>query len=389
MSTVAKIKRKYKAWCFLFILLYLIIILFIFIEDPYRLMPVKVTIPRINDVKSPLYDYQRYIKLYDIAYQKPKTIILGSSRVLWSIDPANPLLNQYPPVYNAGILGPPMYEIAEYFKHALYSQPQLKRVILALDFYAFNAKFDDRGLAQRHDFEKSWPGMIYKDNKLLFDLQSAISTLWASVTRKQVMSLQPDGRLTPDPLTARDLYKDFFGPPVNDATPNPKPVAVSIAKQPIHAHDKKIDPPIQHNMKNELYIPFSLSQTSLDALRMIIKTCKERHIELIIYIPATYNNSELSAFYQYGLWEQYQEFERILANLHPFYDFMSWNEVTMNRNNYIDGSHSTFSVGDKVIARIMGHPQPGTPETFGRYVTAETVEKHLKDLNKEYKLSLG
>jgi hypothetical protein len=380
ISQARRFKRKYYYWVALFLLLNALILFVAVAEDPYRLNPVHLTIPRINDVKPRLYDYQRYVKLFDIAYQKPKTIILGSSRVLWGIDPSNAVLQKYPPVYNAGVLGPPMYEIHEYFLHALANQPDLKRVILALDFYAFNAKFDHRDLILKDTFGKDWREILHTRRELLLDIPADLQTLWYSLLHKPVKSLQENGRLTPDPLSDRELYKDFF------------PQKEADEKENINTQGNKKENALQKlikqpKMKDELYQPFKLSQIDMAALQDIIETCKKRNIELYLYIPPLLRNGEIVAFHQLKLQNEFENFQRSLVKLHPYWDFASWNKITMSEDNFVDGSHHIFPVGNMIMVRILGQPLAGTPNGFGRYVTAENVEQHLKLIEQEYKLN--
>jgi hypothetical protein len=364
MASVQRLRKDYQRWYYIFVGLNVLILFLAIVADPYRLVPVHVTISGINDVKPRLYDYQRYVKLFDIAYQKPKTVLLGSSRVLWGLDPKNPLLNEYQPVYNAGIMGPPVYEIKHYFDHALANQPNLKRVILALDFYSFNAKFDNREFELMPVFGKQWREIITIRKDLLFDIKAVAETLWSSATRKDVMTLRRDGRLAPDPLTDRVLYQSFFG--VEPTIKSKKQAKKQLA------------------MRSELYHPFKLSKQDFDALRYMVKTCKERNIELIIYIAPTLQSSEIGIFHDYGIWQDYKTYQKELAKLHPFWDFTGWNSITMNKDNFVDGSHHIFPVGDIVLARMLGAASKDVPKSFGRYVTASTVENHLRDINHEY-----
>lgn len=357
MAALKQLKNNYRHWFYVFMGFNIVALFLAVIANPYRLLPLHIVIPRINDIKPRLYDYQRYVKLFDIAYQKPRTVLLGSSRVLWGLDPTNPLLNQYPPVYNAGVMGPPVYEIKHYFDHALANQPHLKRVILALDFYAFNAKFDNREFELMPVFGKKWQNIIWIRKKMLFDVKAVVGTLWSSLIRKDIMTLRNDGRLTPDPLSDRKLYQAFFEPP-----PTPKGVG----------------------MRSDLYYPFKLSKQSFDALKSIVDICRKRNIELIIYIAPTMRSNEITVFHEYGIWKDYENYQRALAKLHPYWDFTSWNSVTMNGDNFVDTSHHVFPVGDIILERLFGTVDKNIPESFGRYVTADTVENHLRDLNHEY-----
>lgn len=382
MASVESLKAQHKIWFFSFLIGNFLIVFLAVIANPYRLLPFSITITGLNDIKPKLYEYQRYVKIFDMAKQKPKTVLLGSSRILWGIDPKHSALQQrhYMPVYNGGILGPPMYEIRKYFDHALASQPHLKRVILGIDFYAFNQAFDGRSFLQESDFGKSEKQLLKMHSDLIYDVKSIFLTLKDSLFRNQCKSLREDGRLTPAPLEAREVYKDFF---VFTSKKTEKKVTV-----PGVAVKQSPTP----RMKNILYESFKLSKVDMDAYRYIVDTCKKRNIELYVFITPPYNRSghgsELDAYHQFGIWKDYINFLRQLAFIHPYWNFISWNEVTTNQDNYIDGSHFIFSVGDMILKKMFHVPDSSIPENFGNYVTAENVDHFIKNFDLEYKRSL-
>lgn len=379
MVSVRSVKKNNKRWFMAFIGLNSLLALLMIVVNPYRVLPFSVNILGINDIKPALYDNQRYVKIFDIARIRPKTILLGSSRVLWGIDPANPVLQQkgYMPVYNAGILGPPMYEIRKYFDHALVVQPHLKRVILGLDFYAFNAKFDNRQFSTEIDFGKNSLGLLKVNESMLFDTKAIYSTVVSSAFRRRSKSLRDDGRLTPAPLEAPEIYQDFFHPEIkynsmHNADTKGRNNKISTENKPLPS------------MRNELYDPFRLSEDDIDAFKYIVAECKKRDIELYVFMTPTLNSSEFDVIRELNLWHEYEEFQRKIASVTPFWDFISWNEVTLTRSNYVDGSHYIFPVGKKIIDKMLGEPDPGTPVSFGRYITADNVNQHLITLDKEW-----
>jgi len=358
MYSLQSIKSTHKIWFFSFLLSNVLVIALGMLVNPYRLLPISITIVGINDIKPKLYDYQRYVKLFDIAQQKPKTVLLGSSRILWGLDPKNTLLSQkgYLPVYNAGILGPPMYEIRKYFEHALQAQPHLKRVILGIDFFAFNQAFDGRTLLK--DYGKNNLQLLLSNFVFVYDLKAVYLTLQDSLLRRLNKSLRVDGRLTPNPIDAPKLYEDFF-----------------------RMTEKKV----AAGKKNQnLYVNFKISKIDMDALRYIVATCKSRNIDLHIFITPI---NELAAYHEYGIWQAYITFLRRLAAMHPYWDFLTLNEVMLNKNNFIH-AHFVFSVGDMILKRMLAPSDAHLPKSFGQYVTADNVDRFVKDLEKDYEQSI-
>jgi hypothetical protein len=70
-------------------------------------------------------------------------------------------------------------------------------------------------------------------------------------------------------------------------------------------------------------------------------------------------------------------FKQELARVHPFYDFSGINAVTTDNLNYYETSHYRYRVGKRIVERIFREDAAGRPGDFGRYVTAENVEKVL------------
>ncbi|MBA3662552.1 MAG: hypothetical protein H0W64_12590 [Gammaproteobacteria bacterium] len=375
MTSFRLLKKKHKIWFFSFIGFQLIFLCGTLLINPYRLMPFSVTIVGLNDIKPKLYDHQRWIKLFDIAHIKPKTVLLGSSRILWGLDPKHPLLNDpaYQPVYNAGILGPPIYEVERYFKHALAMQPNIKRIILGLDFYAFNQKFDGRTFDIEKSFGKNERELLLLHKNLVYDLSAIFKTIRYSFKRKYVKTIRQDGRLTPAPLDAPVLYKDFF-------TLNKLPLF------PIPPGDPKVKP---KEMKSVLYDPFQLSEVDLKALQNMINVCEERNIELLIFMTPSFaqpgiRGTEIEVFHSLNIWEDYKTLLKKISTMHPFWSFVGPNEITSNKANFIDSSHYVFAVGDKIISKMLNVTDKTIPKKFGRYINSTNVDSYLQDLETEY-----
>ena len=399
MLGVESYKKKYKIWFYAFLLSNLLMAGVVIVINPYRLFPVTVKIKGINDIKPKLYPFQQYIKLFDIAHQKPKTILLGSSRILWGVDPQSPILQQknYTPVYNAGILGPSMILIRQYFDHALFSQPDLKRVILGIEYVGFNKEYDNK--PNLHEsYAKSEKELLAIHYKMAFDLKASFLTVASSIRQKHDKTLREDGRLTPAPLEEPDLYQDFFQPvkekksvvdvvsnKPTELTQTSKPSAIHLNEKQTLLTEKKPKPP---QMRDVLYGNFQLSQLEMDAFHYIVQTCKERNIELYVFFTPAYNLSEIQAFHRLGLWENYKFFLKQLVSIYPFWSFVSWNKITSDKNNYVDGSHFVFSVGDMILKKMFAVKDDAIPENFGRYITQKNVHHFMQNLELEYQASI-
>jgi hypothetical protein len=77
-------------------------------------------------------------------------------------------------------------------------------------------------------------------------------------------------------------------------------------------------------------------------------------------------------------------FQKALANLADFYDFSGINSVTTNSYYYYEPNHYRTMVGNMMLARIFGYPEPHVPPDFGTLVTKKNVDEHV---NKSLKLA--
>ena len=77
-------------------------------------------------------------------------------------------------------------------------------------------------------------------------------------------------------------------------------------------------------------------------------------------------------------------FKRELSRLSGFYDFSGVNSVDYGQLQLPWRRPITVGgVGDLVIARIFNDPTVNVPEDFGRWVTRENIDLHLKALHQQ------
>lgn len=107
-------------------------------------------------------------------------------------------------------------------------------------------------------------------------------------------------------------------------------------------------------------------------LRVIAELCKEYDIRLIVFTnPIYYKTYQQSK--NYG----YDQFLGWIAGSSEYYNFSGINDVTTNRMNYLESSHYTMEVGDRIIDRIFNDKRDETLESqgFGFYVTEDNIEE--------------
>ena len=100
--------------------------------------PVVKTTPQTTLTQRSKYRAKRFkldLSRLSISRINPKTVVLGTSTAL-RLSRTHPALTQQP-VYNLGLAGSKMHDIRSYFEDILATHPDLKQVVIGLDFYSF------------------------------------------------------------------------------------------------------------------------------------------------------------------------------------------------------------------------------------------------------------
>lgn len=117
------------------------------------------------------------------------------------------------------------------------------------------------------------------------------------------------------------------------------------------------------HIKNRPIIHFSKQKESMDALKTIVKLCKEHHIKLYIF-TTPHNHNKVDIFFT----NDYKKYLRNISEITSFYDFSGYNSVTNNDKNYYEMSHYRPLVGALVAGRIFNDTSVNIPKDFGKYI---------------------
>ena len=130
--------------------------------DPYGIFFTPV-LNGFNKAKPEKFNQDLLFKAVEITRLRPTTIILGSSKEQWGIDPNHPELAKDENTYDLGLQAANMYTVRRYFEHALANQPNIKRVIVGIDFSMFNANIKVTSAFKENRLEKrfiAWEDII-------------------------------------------------------------------------------------------------------------------------------------------------------------------------------------------------------------------------------------
>ena len=365
LRTFLKITKKwhpayYVAWFSLTGAILLSAASFNIFVDPYGIWPA----PRVhqwNWSKPKQNLHQRLFRAADIAYRQPTTVILGSSRVIYSLSPQHPALSKYQPAYNSGLSSANMYEELRYFQHALYHQPDLKLVIIGLDFFSFN-----RYIKNRPDFSESRLARPF-----LLSSDSLVTTLSWSVLLDSRETLKRN-QATPDvQLFSRDGFGQY---------PEELKETQSSGYR-LKAFEHSIT---SHFRSPEVLGTYQISEFQLANFQKIVDICRKQNIELRLFISPTHV-ADLEAIYAAGLWPEFENWKRRLVEIAPIWDFSGYTSINSEKIsdqmlNYWDSHHYRRRVGDKILNTILDSSQssqstnwPITP------LTQRNIEQRLQE----------
>lgn len=328
--------------------------LFNVIVDPYGVFNSPL-IQGFNQSKPWKVVQVRLFKAVNVTRIKPETVLLGASRTYVGLNPKHPSLNSNQPVYNLGLNSANMYEIKRYFQHALFNQPDLKLVVLEIDYFSFylNGKNTPDFLEDRLERNSISLPDLFNSTLSMDALINSISTILHNY---------------------RDSQKFLFvNGMVDVAVPN-QPIANSTFTQFLRPFN------------------FSISSSYLKDLEYVVKTCRDRGIELKIFISPIH-----VLFSEYiretGYWPIYEKWKREVVKISPVWDFSGYNSITTEKysdrvimKNYTDVSHYTIPVGNLILNRLFNYQEKTVPSDFGVLITPNNIESHLEKINTQRQL---
>lgn len=351
-------KQYIKSFLITFLPLLCLVLFFTVGIDPFESFH-QLEITHLNSVKTNVHENMRLYKANRILTEKPTGIILGSSRVMAGIDPEDLKAITGDQGYNCGLAAANIEEVYKYFLHALYAQPNLKTVILGLDFFCFNAY---------EETKEDLPRFLHGESPLILERLPAMFSY--SALKAGVQTFYNNFRLTP---------LDIFYP---NGMFNPE-IAASNEANPIMSKEHEY---IKAIHKSGMYREFEINEESIKKFESLVAICKERNIILKVFInpvQAVY----WEAMFQHGYWEKMEALKRRLANIHPLWDFGGFNAITSQVRKspdnllYYECSHFRPLLG-KVILDIL-FDRNFSPIQFGYFLEPEMIEENLFAMRQE------
>ncbi|MGK7927405.1 MAG: hypothetical protein AB4290_19550 [Spirulina sp.] len=341
----------------------LAIVFFNLSVDPYNVLK-SPHIKGFNQAKPEQDTQVRLFKAIEITRLKPKTVLLGTSRTDVGLDVTHPRLEQLTPVYNLGILGANMYETKRYLEHAIANQSDLRRVILGIDFFAFNHNRSDKADFRENRLEIE--GISWQD---WLDLAFSLDTVMSSWETIVINRKHPHNRPYLDRgMRNEDNFLEFV-----------------LQKKPIA---KAFQFSLKKFLKDpQMYGNYQLSQKYLKDFAEIVAICQHNHIDLYVFISPSHA-TQWEAIHAANLWSVFEDWKREIVKISPVWDFSGYHAIATEpignaMEYYLDSSHYRKVAGNFVFDRIFQHNLDRIPRGFGEWIDPDNIEDHLQRIRRD------
>jgi hypothetical protein len=327
-----------------------------------------------NQQKEGVRNRIRHVKALELPLRKPRTVLLGSSRVHDGLDPAHPLLQDAAPVYNLAVEMCRVHEALQYLRHALV-QSDVKRVVIGLDFFMFNSR--ER---TNRTFE---PALVGREVGMRDYVTTALlsrDALDDSITTVRTSRNQPD---------RREFLSNGFRPG--------NMVFYKVADyQKLHYYTNWIFL-TSSPQATKYYADMALDADVFAEFGALLDLCRDRGLDCRLYINPAHATLDGEAIRAAGLAGPMEEWRRRITHIAgehriPLWDFGGYNSITEEpvatpMKYYWDSSHFTVGVGNWILTRVMGGSDATLPADFGVQLTDTNIDAHLqamRDAREQY-----
>ena len=360
-----------------------IIILLNWLVNPYNIYK-SLPIKRFSE-KPIVTSHLRLAKAMAVEWNKPDVLILGSSTAETGLNPQFPAWNNSR-VYNLGLSGANIYEVMRYLQHAESVKP-VKKVVLAVNFFMFNAYINNRD-----DFDESILKVDAQGknnplalNNLFTTLLSydAIKASWETISNQNKKNaFQSNGQLVlnyrEDQVNQLKGYKNNFlyTERFNKSSLLPPP-------QELFGFENK---------KRQI--------NTLQYMQNIITICEKNNTQLILVIAPEHVRL-LETYKQLGLWELYEQWQKELVDVialhntkYPDAPFELWsfnkiNTITTEQLPEKDDTKTTMlwfwdpyhfknDLGNLILEAILNNNYESQTTHFSTRLTPYNIKSELQ-----------
>lgn len=364
-------KQYNQFWAKLSFGLFVLIIFMNVLIDPFDIFHFK-GIQHLNLEKPELTKHYRAFTLREIRKIHPENVILGSSRAQIGL-PAEGLKELGWTFFNAGLPQATMDEIYDYFWFAK-QQTKLKKVLIAVDFFGFNAHLASLSPFGQH--EKNYESY----DPFPFSSKVAAVIGWSGLVGS-IHTLSANWQNIRTQGVVEQVEKS------------------RIPRQQLFAQNE------QYYLTRKIYLPYPKKEYSLkagqgkkspmDFYQDLLTACDVEHIDCVVAILPTHAR-QMALIDKLGLWSQFEEWKRALVQITHrvspamrLYDFTGFHDIhqesiplatasEQQMQFFVDGAHITLNLGLQILAFI--YENKSLPEGFAMQLTPDTIESHLQQM---------
>jgi hypothetical protein len=317
--------------------------------DPYGVSPLGVSLSGLNEHKPKRRSIDRYIKPYEVWKYQPRTVFIGSSRMLQSMDTRLLDGTRFAPAYNAAVSGATMDQDADHLEAYLRLDPNLKYAFVELFIWQVL-------LPQQPEPPREWLPEFVR-NSVALQL-SGRTLLDAAVTVKANRERYPRGQYV-------DRHGRMIFPPDWNA------------KLHFDAYHRWIVPLHKHTV-----VDFKLHPSTFRGMDRMVQLCREHGVELyFVVLPNNpYDDYRLQSF---GYWEVLEQWQRRIAAYPNVLGFSQYTapliEPPSERMVYwYDPLHPSARYGELMLRAFLGERDAAIPADILLPINQDTVETVLE-----------
>jgi hypothetical protein len=312
------------------------------IVDPLGISPATGTIGGVNQAKVARSGKDQLHKPIDVVIARPRTVVVGTSRILQAFDPDYLAGTQWGPAYNYGFPGANIDEVVAHFEQFIVRSPKIEHVYVELFFPV--------ALTRSEPHLDSYAARFAK---LLFSwsaLHDSLETVWANRLIQRRLHSSP-------PWVLQNGMQNYLQiSPLNNFRAYPAYVAGTAPR---------------YIVDDALAVPLTRMRRAAEA----------RSVDLV-YFVSPMHAIQLHHLYQTGNWPAMEQWKRLLARDPDVRDFSSYNSVTAepisgDMRFWMDPNHFTPRTAELILDALTGRRSPGLSNGFGDRLTPATVEQRL------------
>ncbi|WP_418180422.1 hypothetical protein ACNSOL_10430 [Aliarcobacter lanthieri] len=278
------------------------------------------------------YRTQKYVELNEL---QPNTILLGGSRVHY-LNPKDIEKYTQDKVYNLGLQFATLEEQYYFLKHSLENLP-IHNVIIGLNFYTFNDDLKENG----SDFNKD----IFEYGFNFFYQVKHYLEVPIFKYLKYVI-----------PNNDRNLFYE------NGA------ITLYHQKKVIKNNNKEYMWKGTLNYYKKVYKDFYiLGEKNFDYYKKMVELCNQYNVKLKVFTTAIHT-SQLKLIEEENKLDIFDKWKNEIAQIFPYWDFMTDNSITEDDDNFIDSSHIKQELGSLYFGKIFEDFDLDIPEDFGIFI---------------------